>query len=218
MKEYNGLVNLDYPENPYSTYILYSEDIKDKSVYIGITEDFMGRAWTHSRDTRKGKMSHYPIYVWMNDVIKIQKKKVLFRVLEKEKYKNIEEARIREKELILEYLKNGYNVLNIQGNVKRFTTRKGVKFSEIRKEYLSKVQKEKYKKGYENPNSKKVYKYDNDYNLIKTYSSAMEAERIEGYSHEAIGKWCNNIRKPRNGYMWSYVKKDNSIINNINLN
>ena len=48
MKEYNGLINLDYPDDEFCIYIIYSSNTNDNSIYIGVTEDYKQRAYKHS--------------------------------------------------------------------------------------------------------------------------------------------------------------------------
>lgn len=50
--------------------------------------------------------------------------------------------------------------------------------------------------------SKKVYQYDKDNNLISCYPSMCEVERRTGYSQGYISKCCNGIKKYAYGYIW----------------
>jgi hypothetical protein len=51
MKEYNGLVNLNYPDKPYCIYTMYSEDEIDKNIYIGRVSTNKDRK--HSDETKQ---------------------------------------------------------------------------------------------------------------------------------------------------------------------
>jgi len=110
MKEYNGLVNLNYPDKPYCIYIIYSEDETDKNIYIGVTSDHNQRAYKHSISRTYKRYKDFPLYMWMNDVIEEKKLKVMFKVIESNLTE--EEAFLKEKEIISEYIEKNYIVLN----------------------------------------------------------------------------------------------------------
>lgn len=54
--------------------------------------------------------------------------------------------------------------------------------------------------------SKKVYQYDLDGNLVSEYPSLSECDR-NGYCSQHISKCCNGLRKTHNGYIWSFDLK-----------
>ena len=72
---------------------------------------------------------------------------------------------------------------------------KGAKFSETHRR----------KMGISNPNSKPVYKYDLEYNLIETYYSRSEAERQNNFKKEFLRTRLNT---PIEGYIYSHESKD----------
>ena len=231
MKEYKGLVNLDFPETPYSTYIMYSEDLSDKSIYIGVTEGYIQRAYKHSIDRFHKDLD---VYEWMNNIIEIQKKKVLFKLLEKEKYTE-KEAYLKEIELIKEYKQKGYTVINkseggkgYKGNIpwnkgKKMneeyserlskshiglpSNRKGKKCTEEQIQRIIEGNKKRKERGWINPKRITVYKYDQADNLITTYSHLKEAVIAENTTPSSIGEWCRGEKSPRNkNFKWSYQK------------
>ena len=61
-----------------------------------------------------------------------------------------------------------------------------------------------YKHGEENPNSKKVYQFDMDGNLLAEYVSVREAARITGLSDRSISKACVGSLKKYAEYVWSH--------------
>ena len=56
---------------------------------------------------------------------------------------------------------------------------------------------------------KVLYKYDSNYNLIKTYQSRSEAERQEGFKKEWLRKRLN---KNLNGFIYSHEKYEKDIV------
>ena len=69
----------------------------------------------------------------------------------------------------------------------------------------------KYNCNYGNRNYKctrhrihKVGQYDLQNNLINTYSSLQDAERITGIKYQNISSCCRNIKKSSGGYIWKY--------------
>lgn len=52
--------------------------------------------------------------------------------------------------------------------------------------------------------SKKIYQYDNNYNLIKVWKSTMECCR-NGYNFSHIAACCRGERKRHKGFIWSYT-------------
>lgn len=53
--------------------------------------------------------------------------------------------------------------------------------------------------------SKSVIQYDLQNNLINTFPSTMEIERLFGYPHQNIINCCNGKYKSAYGYIWRYV-------------
>lgn len=51
---------------------------------------------------------------------------------------------------------------------------------------------------------KRVCQYDKDLNLIATYKSAHEAERITGFNHENISACCRGVSASCQGYYWTF--------------
>jgi predicted GIY-YIG superfamily endonuclease len=232
MKEYNGFINMDYPDNPYSIYTIVSSNTSDKSIYIGVTHDPKQRAYRHSNNRRYERYSLVPLYIWMNDVIEVQNNKVLFNVIEKSLSKK--NAFDKEIKLIQEYKDKGFIVMNISDGGKgnkggipwnkgktgvytdkqlkvlsecyKGTGMSGKNHSKATKNLISLKNKERKAKGYVSPNRKKVYKYDENSNLLKTYSSLVEASLKENVSSTSIGEWCRNVTKSSNEFIWSYTK------------
>lgn len=56
----------------------------------------------------------------------------------------------------------------------------------------------------EKPQSKIVYQYDKDLNLINTWSSASECE-THGFTRSKISNCCRGKSKTHKGYIWSYA-------------
>ncbi len=194
MKEYNGFINLNYPDNEFCIYIIYSSNSNDKSIYIGVTEDYKQRAYKHSCSRKREEYKHLLLYKWMNVVIDIENNKVLFKVIE-ENY-NRQLAFLREIQLIKEYKERGYNILNTSDGGKgpkgHIPWNKGLVFKKEKEKKLSR--------------KKKVYKYDNDNNLIAIYESLSDAAIKENVSPTSIGEWCRKVKSPRNIFKWSYTK------------
>ena len=69
MKNFNGLVHINYPEKPYCIYIIKSIDTQDKSIYVGTTADHLQRAYKHSICRRYKSNANKTLYKWMKEVI-----------------------------------------------------------------------------------------------------------------------------------------------------
>ena len=53
---------------------------------------------------------------------------------------------------------------------------------------------------------KKIYQYELDGTLVATYTSIMDAERLNPtFYHSEISKCCKGKNKTHKGYKWSYV-------------
>lgn len=79
-------------------------------------------------------------------------------------------------------------------------------------EYFEKIDIDKYlPKKYikNNKNSKKVYQYDKDYNLIKIWASAAECYR-NGFS--GVPACCRGKYKTHKGYIWSYTEINQELV------
>lgn len=80
--------------------------------------------------------------------------------------------------------------------------------------YKERLGQKKY--GKENPRSKQVYQYTLDYELVRIWESALQAERELGYSSTSISRVCNHKqafhgKKGEDKYIWSFTpieKKD----------
>lgn len=234
MKEYNGIINISEPDNDYSIYLMYSSNKNDNSIYIGVTKDYKQRVYKHSIDRQRKDNQHKPLYIWLNDVIDNQERKILFEVIENKLEENI----AFEKEIfyINEYKKLGYTVLNISKGGKGFkgntpwnkgktnvytddqlkklsdshlgqvSGNKGKNHSEKTKQLISLKNKERKEKGWISPKSKKVYKYNNDNLLLTVYLSLVDAGKKENVSPSSVGEWCRNKKKPKNGFKYSYFE------------
>ena len=53
-------------------------------------------------------------------------------------------------------------------------------------------------------NSKQVYQYTLDGQLVNKYSSAMDAERKTGFNHSHIIECCNGKHNKHKNFKWSY--------------
>jgi hypothetical protein len=234
MKEYNGLVNLNYPDKPYCIYTIYSEDETDKNIYIGVSSDYNQRAYKHSISRTYKRYKDFPLYIWMNHVIEEKNLKVMFKVIETDLTEH--EAFLKEKELISNYTKRDYTILNSteggkgptgripwnKGKVNVYTDKQLKKLSESHigkvggmlgknhstetKNLISLKNKERVDRKWLNPRKKKVYKYNNDNSLIIEYSCLEEAGIKENVSPSSIGEWCRKEKKPKNGFIYSYLK------------
>jgi group I intron endonuclease len=95
-------------------------------------------------------------------------------------------------------------------NLNRSLALKGKLFSEERKVSLSKSRKRQHQT---NPdrvnkmravNSKPVYQYDKNMNLVKHFLSVREAERKTNIHSSSIARCCNNSVKTAGGFIWKY--------------
>ena len=57
-----------------------------------------------------------------------------------------------------------------------------------------------------NKNSKQVYQYDLQCNLINIWASTREIERICKFDSSTISKCCNRKQKTYKGFIWSYTE------------
>ena len=59
-----------------------------------------------------------------------------------------------------------------------------------------------------NPNKKKIGKFDNDNNLLEQFNSISEASEKTNISRQTISKVCNNILsyKTAGGFIWKFIK------------
>ena len=53
--------------------------------------------------------------------------------------------------------------------------------------------------------SKAVQMFDRQGNLLATFPSTHEAERVTGIDHSHISKCCNGKHKSTGGYIWRYI-------------
>ncbi len=75
-----------------------------------------------------------------------------------------------------------------------------------------------YNKSIDNINSKKVYQYDLNGNLIKEWDSLREAGRVLNKSFNSIGDCCRGRSRTSHGYQWSYeLKEMYSVIQGENI-
>ena len=51
---------------------------------------------------------------------------------------------------------------------------------------------------------KKVYQYDQEFNLINVFRSTREAARQTGFPKTCIPNWCVGKARPKNNYIWRY--------------
>lgn len=229
--EYNGVIIADYPEKPFVVYTITSEDVTDKSIYIGITTDYIQRAYKHSVNRVSKKNCKYSVYEWMNDVINNKGLKVILKIIEKDYSED--EAIEREIALVKLYKEMGYKVVNgneggkgNKGNapwnkgikmspeiVKKFSdshigSRKGEKrksHSDYTKNLISLRNKEKMEKGWTSDQRKKVYKYDEEGSLVEEFPCLLDAANNMGVHIVTMGQWCRGVYTPRNNnYKWSY--------------
>ncbi len=230
MKDFSGVLSIDHPDKPYVVYFMYSEDITDKHIYIGVTANYLRRPHEHSRNRTKELYKNHELYQWMTDVIEKQNKKVIFKVIEKECSE--EYAFPREIELVKEYREKGYIVLNKtnggKGNSGNIPWNKGIKMpdylikkfsdshmgqrkgprkphTESTKNLIRLKNEERKLAGWVSPKRKKVYKYISGI-LDSVYSCLEEASKKEKVSVTTIADWCKKQRIPKNtSITWSYL-------------
>ena len=234
MKNYNGIINISEPENDYCIYKMYSTNVSDNSIYIGVTKNYKERAYKHSITRKNKEYFNKPLYIWLNEIIDVQKINVIFEVIEKQLKR--EEAFEKEIIYIENFKKLNYNILNIseggkgnKGNIPWNKGKKGIytddhikKLSESHKGHIGGMKnknhsnktknlislrnKERKERGWLNPQNKKVYKYNSDNQFLIEYESLQEAGKIENVSPTSVGEWCRKTRKPKNGFIYSYIK------------
>jgi hypothetical protein len=66
------------------------------------------------------------------------------------------------------------------------------------------VRNTRRRRGADAPNSKNVYQFDLNGNLVAEYVSCAEAAQKTGFSHKSISKGCTGRLKVYKGYVWSY--------------
>lgn len=59
-----------------------------------------------------------------------------------------------------------------------------------------------------------VFQFDMDGNLLRSFNSLSEAERITGINHSKISAVCSGIRKSTGGFIWSYTKTAEAYFSN----
>jgi predicted GIY-YIG superfamily endonuclease len=225
MKEYNGIINITEPENDYCVYKMYSVNEEDKSIYIGVSQNYKQRAYKHSSCRKSKENAEKPLYIWINDIIDNKGEKVIFEVIDKELSEK--QAFDIEIEYIKQYKDLGYIVLNLseggkgnKGNTpwnknKTYSKEHVIKLSEAHKGKTSGMKDKKHSdetkvllslknKGLVSKKRKKVYKYDGDTLLLAEYSSLKEAAKQENVSPSSVGEWCRKEKQPRNGFVYSY--------------
>ena len=52
-----------------------------------------------------------------------------------------------------------------------------------------------------------INQYDKDFNLLKTWNSARQAEKELGIDHSGIGDCCNYITRQAGGFQWRYAER-----------
>ena len=235
MKDYNGLINLNYPVKPYCLYMIHNDDDRnDKNIYIGVTTDQIQRCYRHSKNRLYKRHQNSTLYMWMNDVIETRKQKVSFFVMLDSLSE--EEAFVKEKEFISDYQRVGYTILNDTLGGKgpsgitpwnkgkkdhlsedqilslslshkgQVSPRKGVTITEETRQKIVLSNKRRKERNWINPRKKTVYKYSNDNVLLATYYSLEEAGQKESVSPTSVGEWCRKDKKPRNGFVYSYTE------------
>lgn len=230
MVDYNGIINISEPEDDYCVYKMYSFNQNDKSIYIGVTQNYKQRVSKHSACRKLKNYARKPLYTWINTVIDDQKGKIIFEVIDEGLSEK--QAFDIEIEYIKQYKELGYTVLNLseggkgnkgyvpwnknkryskehiaklskahQGNVSGM---KDKKHSDETKILLSLRNKERRDRGWISPIRKKVYKYTSDSLLLAEYSSVEEAAKQENVSPSSVGEWCRKEKQPKNGFVYSY--------------
>lgn len=240
MREYDGVINVDYDWNTYHIYVMYSTDKEDKGIYVGMTEDYNERAYRHSVNRKNTKRyGKVELYIWMNSVIQ-SGEKILFRIIEGPYTQ--EKAIEREIQLIKEYKEKGFELKNKaeggrgmkgcipwnkgmkmpEGHCKKLSIShmgqkswmKGKKHTPESIELIKKNNDERKEKGWRNPRKKKIYQYSVDGKLIAEFDSANEVIKTVKGSKSNIHSLCNGSRSnPGYGFFWSYEKS-----NKINQN
>lgn len=56
-------------------------------------------------------------------------------------------------------------------------------------------------------NSRSINQYDINFNLLKTWNSARQAEKELGIDHSGIGDCCNYMIKQSGGFKWRYAER-----------
>lgn len=76
----------------------------------------------------------------------------------------------------------------------------------------------RYKIGIDGNNYKRVSQFDKDGNLVGSFPSSYEAERITGISRTHIGGCCRGERLTAGGYVWKFEIEEPKKIENIKSN
>lgn len=197
MKEFNGIINLDYPVNNYCVYKMISGIENDNSIYIGVTSDPIGRCKQHGQNLKGNANIGNDVFInWMIDTVKTKKNKVYFSILENCLYK--EEAFKKEIEYIKHYKEIGSNVLNrTNGGIGML----GVTYSTTSRNKMSSSRSNS-----EPNNCKKVYVYDIKENKILIFESAYKCSLLLPVSYSTITNRCNqkSLKSYKKIYLFSY--------------
>lgn len=102
-----------------------------------------------------------------------------------------------------------------QRRVNQSIAQMGKKRSLSHKLSLSKAAKRRFKDESERKKQgfklmMEVEQYDKNLNLIATYCSVREAEKITTIHSSTISRCCNNTRKSAGGFIWKYKKQSNT--------
>lgn len=209
-------------------YYVYCHTFPNGKKYIGITCKNPSIRWGRNGIGYKTQFVYRAIqkYNWNNI-----KHEILFNNLTRE------EAELKEIELIAFYksdhIEYGYNVesggknpngrSNITKN-KISNSNKGKIFTKLHRENLSKSHKgiKPWNTGLKgnklpnstisnmrknNPKNILINQYDLSMNLLNTFSSSREAERMLNIDHKTILRSCNFKTKNCKGYIFRYVNK-----------
>lgn len=195
--------------------------------YIGQSIDIHDRWIKHRSRPFQVNDNAYDTYLY-RAIRKYGLDNFTFEVLEECSYEELNEREIYYIDFYnSHYTKNGYNMtFGGEGGIKRDNKKicdmwdKGYTISKIAKELhcsrntvknalkqFEKYNTDEIKNRWVRQNEIPINQYDINFNLLKTWKSARQAERELGIDHSGIGDCCNYMAKQAGGFIWRYAER-----------
>jgi hypothetical protein len=198
MKEYNGIIFVDFSEKCYCVYQLTST-VNDNHIYIGVSGDIIGR-WKQHANTGKylAKNRNPELYNWIKTTTDAGEKIKLI-VISSNLLK--EEAFELEIKLIKSAKLSGLNVLN------KTDGGQGQRGCTLTVESKNKISIARLAVTI-NPNCKKVYVKNIQTKEILEFDSAVNCSKTLLVSYATVTTKCNtaNLKPYKKKYIFSYNK------------